>query len=397
LKSRWDAGLSAYDLAKSFIVDLQLGMDEYLEFLLDQLSQKSTQWGYYPAEVISWWTKAKEKLCIQSNVSDDAIKIMTIHRSKGLEFPVVFYPRFQSKNPSQNIWVPIDVPGIPLKDVYLRFSAAEPKYYQPQAFVEEYNNQLLDQFNLMYVAQTRAEERLYIFQEENIAEKGSEDEVAITDTLFTQTFKDVFEALGASHSEQSWCLGNPSKKKGESKASSVEIREMKSQANSKKVNIRFSATKRNEAHDHWLARKRGERTHAFLQLMLVHQDLQKALEIFNQLEPKAELEEVNHWIGLSNNTDWMNLVLSTQENPWRIEESLLLHGGKELRPDAYRIKENYIELIDFKTGKEKAEHLSQIDDYSKVLFDIWGMPVKGMLFYTENQKWIHSTYQGQLF
>jgi hypothetical protein len=93
----------------------------------------------------------------------------------------------------------------------------------------------------------------------------------------------------------------------------------------------------------------------------------------------------------------MNLVLSTQENPWRIEESLLLHGGKELRPDAYRIKENYIELIDFKTGKEKAEHLSQIDDYSKVLFDIWGMPVKGMLFYTENQKWIHSTYQGQLF
>ncbi len=397
VKSRWETGLSAYDLAKAFIDDLQLGMDEYLEFLLDQLSQKSTQWGYYPTEVISWWSKAKEKLCIQSNVSDDAIKIMTIHRSKGLEFPVVFYPRFQSKNPSQNIWVPIDVPGIPLKDVYLRFSAAEPKYYQPQTFVEEYNNQLLDQFNLMYVAQTRAEERLYIFQEEIVAEKVEGEEVAIIDTLFTQTFKEVFEALGASEIEQSWFLGTPVKKKGESKTSAVEIREMQSQLKSKKVNIRFSATKRNEDHDHWLARKRGERTHAFLQLMLVHQDLQKSLEIFNHSEPMAEEQEVKDWTALSKNAEWMNLVLSTQENPWRIEESLLLHGGKELRPDAYRIKENYIELIDFKTGKEKAEHLSQIDDYSKVLFDIWGMPVKGMLFYTENQKWIHSTYQGQLF
>jgi ATP-dependent exoDNAse (exonuclease V) beta subunit len=399
VKSRWETGLSAYDLAKAFIDDLQLGMDEYLEFLLDQLSQKSTQWGYYPAEVIGWWSKAKEKLCIQSNVSDDAVRIMTIHRSKGLEFPIVFYPRFQSKNPSQNIWVPIDIPGIPLKDVYLRFSSSEPKYYQPNAFVEEYNNQLLDQFNLMYVAQTRAEERLYILQEEIVADKeeGGNDEVAINDTLFTQTFKDVFESMGALETEQSWSIGEPTKKKGESHVSAVEIREMKTQVRSKKVNIRFSATKRNESHDHWMARKKGERTHAFLQLMLLHQDAQKAIEMFDQSYPSAEEDERLLWNSVAENADWMKLVCSTQENPWRIEESLLLEGGKELRPDAYRVQKDCIELIDFKTGKEKAEHLSQIDDYSKVLFDIWKMPIKGMLYYTENQKWIHSTYQGQLF
>jgi ATP-dependent exoDNAse (exonuclease V) beta subunit len=324
---------------------------------------------------------------------------MTIHRSKGLEFPIVFYPRFQSKNPSQNIWVPIDVPGIPLKDVYLRFSSSEPKYYQPNAFVEEYNNQLLDQFNLMYVAQTRAEERLYILQEEIVAvkEEGGSDDAAINDTLFTQTFKDVFESMGALETEQSWSIGEPTKKKGESHVSAVEIREMKTQVRSKKVNIRFSATKRNESHDHWMARKKGERTHAFLQLMLLHQDAQKAIEMFDQSYPSAEEDERLLWNSVAENADWMKLVCSTQENPWRIEESLLLEGGKELRPDAYRVQKDCIELIDFKTGKEKAEHLSQIDDYSKVLFDIWKMPIKGMLYYTENQKWIHSTYQGQLF
>ena len=399
IKSRWETGLSAYDLAKSFIDDLQLGMDEYLEFLLDQLSQKSTQWGFYPAEVIAWWSKAKEKLCIQSNVSDDAVRIMTIHRSKGLEFPIVFYPRFQSKNPSQNIWVPNDVPGIPLKDVYLRFSSAEPKYYQPDAFVEEYNNQLLDQFNLMYVAQTRAEERLYILQEEIIADKdeGNSSDVAIIDTLFTQTFKEVFEAIGSEVTEQSWSLGEPSKKKGVSPVSAVEIRDMKTQVRSKKVNIRFSATKRNEDHDHWMSRKKGERTHAFLQLMLLYQNAEEAMEIFDQTYSIADDEERKLWRAVTENADWMKLVLSPQENAWRIEESLLLEGGKELRPDAYRVTRDCIELIDFKTGKEKAEHLSQIDDYSKVLFDIWKMPIKGMLYYTENQKWIHSTYQGQLF
>jgi hypothetical protein len=220
--------------------------------------------------------------------------------------------------------------------------------------------------------------------------------VAIIDTLFTQTFKEVFEAMGSEAIEQSWTLGEPNKKKGESQVSAVEIRDMKTQVRSKKVNIRFSATKRNEDHDHWMSRKKGERTHAFLQLMLMHQNAEKAMEIFDQTYTIAEDEERILWRAVTENEDWMKLVLSPQDNAWRIEESLLLEGGKELRPDAYRVTKDCIELIDFKTGKEKAEHLSQIDDYSKVLFDIWKMPIKGMLYYTENQKWIHSTYHGQL-
>ncbi|MEN9334383.1 MAG: hypothetical protein RLY35_1563 [Bacteroidota bacterium] len=398
IKTRWETGLSAYDLAKSFIDDLQLGMDEYLEFLLDQLSQKSTVWGFYPAEVISWWSKAKEKLCIQSNVSDDAIRIMTIHRSKGLEFPVVFYPRFQSKNPSQNIWVPMDVNGIPLKDVYLRFSAAEPKHYQPDAFVEEYNNQLLDQFNLMYVAQTRAEERLYIFQEEiESDETKSSEEATINDTLFTKTFKEVFESLGSDTSTQTWELGTPQHHKGTPLVSAVEIRSLRTLGKAKKVKIRFSATQRKEGHDHWLARKRGDRTHRFLQLMLMHHDAQKAMEVFeSQLGPVDEKEQIR-WSAVLADADWNRLAQSSNHPVWRIEESLLLEEGKELRPDAYRVLEDRIELIDFKTGKEMAEHLAQIDDYSKVLFDIWKMPIHGMLYYTENQKWIRSTYHGHLF
>jgi ATP-dependent exoDNAse (exonuclease V) beta subunit len=398
VKTRWETGLSAYDLAKSFIDDLELGMDEYLEFLLDQLSQKSTIWGFYPAEVITWWSKAKEKLCIQSNVSDDAIRIMTIHRSKGLEFPVVFYPRFQSKNPSQNIWVPMDVSGIPLKDVYLRFGASEPKHYQPHAFVEEYNNQLLDQFNLMYVAQTRAEERLYIFQEEiESDDTKTGEEATINDTLFTQTFKEVFESLGSDTSTQTWELGNPEQHKSTTAVSAVEIRSLRTQGKAKKVKIRFSATQRNEGHDHWLARKRGDRTHRFLQLMLIHRDAQMAMEMFESQFGPIEQDERLKWSAVLSDSEWNNLVLSKAHQTWRIEQSLLLSAGKELRPDAYRVLDDCIELIDFKTGKEMAEHLGQIDDYSKVLFDIWKMPIKGMLYYTENQKWIRSTYQGHLF
>jgi hypothetical protein len=239
---------------------------------------------------------------------------------------------------------------------------------------------------------------LYIFQEEiESDDTKTGEEATINDTLFTQTFKEVFESLGSDTSTQTWELGNPEQHKSTTAVSAVEIRSLRTQGKAKKVKIRFSATQRNEGHDHWLARKRGDRTHRFLQLMLIHRDAQMAMEMFESQFGPIEQDERLKWSAVLSDSEWNNLVLSKAHQTWRIEQSLLLSAGKELRPDAYRVLDDCIELIDFKTGKEMAEHLGQIDDYSKVLFDIWKMPIKGMLYYTENQKWIRSTYQGHLF
>lgn len=49
--------------------------------------------------------------------ADDAVKIMTIHKSKGLEFPVVIYPFANSKmqdTRKDNLWIDLEDEDIPV-------------------------------------------------------------------------------------------------------------------------------------------------------------------------------------------------------------------------------------------------------------------------------------------
>jgi len=96
---------------------------------------------------------------------------MTIHKSKGLEFPVVIVPHCDKKldearNPSG--WVPVKEKEYEGFDqVYINLKK-ENEFY-PGTAPEVYANNLakvqMDQINTLYVAFTRAREQLYISAE----------------------------------------------------------------------------------------------------------------------------------------------------------------------------------------------------------------------------------------
>lgn len=118
---------------------------------------------------LAWWKANKHQHVLPRIEKQDAVSIMTIHQSKGLEFKVVIVPfcnweldHNTSKAPT--LWCTTDIapfstfPSLPLRyQRRLADTIYAKDYYQERIQVH------MDHLNLLYVAFTRAEDRLYIF------------------------------------------------------------------------------------------------------------------------------------------------------------------------------------------------------------------------------------------
>lgn len=136
----------------------------FLDFILNNIEETGNSIYIF----LKIWDLKKDKEFILLSEDIDAIKIMTIHKSKGLEFPVVFIPFlywriFKEKEfyIYQNIY-----PNIFNKkdSFYLKNHIL---YNIINLIQEKYNKNIdqiyIDNFNLLYVATTRAIEQLILF------------------------------------------------------------------------------------------------------------------------------------------------------------------------------------------------------------------------------------------
>lgn len=146
----------------------------------------------YNASILSflrWWDRSGSKLSISSPAGANAINVMTIHKSKGLEFPCVIIPFATWKIGKKDslLWIPkkkMEESGL--------FSSEDAQFIPPitpvssssllkaTALKSEYDKTLqesiTDCMNKTYVAFTRAEDELYIFTEEVKTDSSTSDE-----------------------------------------------------------------------------------------------------------------------------------------------------------------------------------------------------------------------------
>lgn len=171
-----------YELAEElfgiFSLDRLHNQDAYLFTFFDELTVYLQD---NPSDIdnfISYWD---ETLCSKTIPGDsvDGIRIMSIHKSKGLEFHTVLVPFCDwplNGKPNSLMWCQ------PSQHPYDRLPLAAVDYNQKalnSIFADDFNNELLrnwvDNVNLLYVAFTRAENNLFIWCQDGSRQSGISD------------------------------------------------------------------------------------------------------------------------------------------------------------------------------------------------------------------------------
>ncbi|MFV8441530.1 UvrD-helicase domain-containing protein [Flavobacterium sp. LB2P44] len=149
----------------------------YVQYFLDIVLERDIRNQAGISDFLNFWDKNAEKFSIPSPEGTDAVRIMTIHKSKGLEFPVVIFPFAEedySLKPKDKLWLNAEEQDFGLPKVLIDNSKAVEGFGVEAAEVynQKKQEELLDNINVLYVALTRAEEQLYVISNMNLSSKG---------------------------------------------------------------------------------------------------------------------------------------------------------------------------------------------------------------------------------
>ena len=170
--------LNLYELSERLIGAFKLyqeqGRLEYLFRFLDVILQFNLQKNTTLGDFLEFWEEKKNNLSINTPKDIYAVTVTTIHKSKGLEYPVVILPfadwSFRPRS-GQTMWVNLDTNitalQTPEQDKWLQTALVQMSERLEFTILEEqYHSEMqkmfIESINMLYVAFTRAVNRLYI-------------------------------------------------------------------------------------------------------------------------------------------------------------------------------------------------------------------------------------------
>lgn len=165
--------MPVFEMIENIIDFFGLGKCEwnipYLQNFQDHVLSFSSNYNCDLASLIDWWEKEGRKKSLVFPENQNAMRILTIHKSKGLEFkvvilPFVSWPMDHESNKQPVLWVKPEIPP------FNRIGLLPVKYknelgdtiFQSQ-WIDEKFSVHLDNLNLLYVAMTRAKDALFAF------------------------------------------------------------------------------------------------------------------------------------------------------------------------------------------------------------------------------------------
>ena len=346
-------------------------LDEVLSFLQNNTSNISL--------FLDWWEKRAQKSSVIIPEGINAINIMTIHASKGLEFPVVITPYIAwNVEKKQSIWVTVNEEDLNLPVALIGTAkATDDTIYKPFA-EKEREQQTLDSLNMLYVDFTRAVDRLHI-----ISPALKKDTKKNTHTWLYEFAKSNSEFNDA---EQCLCFGKLSKKSlaliHKPGLEQLSVNTLAFGQNEEVIKIKGASTY-NFNEDVSKAREYGILIHYILSQIKIKSDVDKV--IYNTFLSgdisKSEAEKI---------TGDIKQILSLEKisrffEPGvevKNELEILTKEGEILRPDRVVVSGTEAVVIDYKTGKKNtSKYHNQMKDYEQALLSLGYTSVTKILLY----------------
>ena len=362
--------------------------DPYILKFLDEAFSYQRKASEIQMHFVDYATENLVKWNIETSSSINAITVSTIHKSKGLEYPIVIVPMigWDMKSNYDRLWV--KTAGMkPFGELpFIKTSPTSIK--EIDAFQDAYTtwekNNVMDHSNLLYVAFTRAESELYVGLVPPEFNRSYNQSAS-------QKYGDVITSFPAFriHDEQVFSSGVKTKKeKPHSEENHSEMPSLEGRSVSHwRSKIRV-APKREKSWDE----ERSERDMGIIihRILAETQSLEAALHLAEEIKQNGEISS-NDLASISKtlHSVWAHEEINDlfrNEHTILNEQAILTPEGDNYRPDRIVFAKDQIRVIDFKTGEERHTHYDQIRKYGHLLEEMGYSNVSAELFYLGENK-----------
>ncbi|MDR2763550.1 MAG: UvrD-helicase domain-containing protein [Tannerella sp.] len=341
-----------------------------------------------------WWKDTGQQTKVVLPDTQNAIRILTIHKSKGLGFKAVIIP-FGDWDVDQKsgsiLWCrPQEAPFNQLHLVPVSYSGVLNKTLFAEDYYHEKLHAYIDNLNALYVAFTRAKEELIVFVPDAEARpakaisrliRDSLRETGITTTAGNETLQSFAEGFHADGLFEwgDWWHTRPSH---DEIAEEMPIRRLPSILPDERMHLRLHH-KGGFFDDQ--QRRYGVLMHELLSRIHTTADIRTAVaskEAGGEINKKEAAEWSEHLERLLNRPEVRNWF----DGSMRVlnEAEILFDNGKSSRPDRIMMADDGIHVVDYKSGKQKdTRYHRQIGNYCELIRRMGYRQVKGYLWYVE--------------
>lgn len=363
----------------------------YLQAFLDIVSRYSAENSLDFSSFLDWWEFNKDEYSLMVPETKPAVKIMSIHKAKGLEFPVVIIPyaNWEHKMDSQ-LWLHANpsIPTTPPLDIPMPVNSSKilEETFFKDAYLEEQEKVLIDNINLLYVAFTRAVDTLYIIAQRKRKNDNFDRLKELAVPLMT----------GDNEQQGHFFFGEPTvKAQEENVPKEVEFVETDRLISNKwysRITIRRKFTEFWRFEEGYRAERRnwGLLVHQVLSHIHSPKDVPHAISDVlvsgdieaderDILEQKIgeifEIAEVREWF----DPGYVDMGAVFTESPMITESGVL-------RPDRVIVSGDRVKIIDFKTGAAHEAYVEQMKKYKEAVLAMGYREVEAVLFYLESKE-----------
>lgn len=374
------------------------------------------------SELTSFLTYWSETLYAKTIPSGEisGIRILSIHKSKGLEYHTVLLPfcdwKMENETFNHMLWCRINEedadkePFCELDLTPVNYSSAMAESYFSDSYREERLQLWVDNLNLLYVAFTRACKNLIVWckdeQKDTVSKLLRESIDCMKEIKMTCNMTELDEEDEENKEENDEpivyeygeiCISGEKKKSDSTNrlvaipdAVNVKIESLETEIDFKQSNRSADFIRGDEDEEENLRSqyiRQGQLLHTLFASIDTKEDLTAAIErllfegVIESAEKAQEIYEIaERALNLDEVKDWYS-------GEWTLyNECSIIYNDEQgkmqtRRPDRVMMKGKEVIVVDFKFGKKKPEYSTQVREYMSLLSEMGYTDIKGYIWY----------------